>query len=142
MRQIGLLTVSGAAVLAGGLLWVGIGPAGDGQRERADGAALVSVEMPPLSGAPARGKAAFAASCAECHGGDGGGVDGHGPPLVHRYYEPGHHGDMAFRIAVRQGARAHHWSFGNMPAIPGVDASELEDMIVYVRAVQRANGID
>lgn len=64
-----------------------------------------------------------------------------GPPLVHRIYEPGHHADAAFHMAVRAGVRQHHWRFGNMPPQPQVSEAELRTIIRYVREVQRANGI-
>ena len=87
-----------------------------------------------------RGEKPFNAKCAVCHGQHAAGTP-QGPPLVHRYYEPGHHSDMAFVLAVRRGVRAHHWRFGNMAPVPGVSDTELRDIIHYVRALQRANGI-
>jgi hypothetical protein len=48
---------------------------------------------------------------------------------------------MAFLLAARQGSRAHHWSFGDMPPVPGVSDAELADIIAFVREVQHANGI-
>ena len=65
-----------------------------------------------------------------------------GPPLVHKIYEPGHHADAAFLLAVRQGARAHHWSFGDMPPIPGVSDAEVGQIVAYVRALQKEAGIE
>ena len=64
-----------------------------------------------------------------------------GPPLVHVIYEPSHHGDAAFVLAVRPGVRAHHWPFGNMLPVEGVSDRAVADIIAYVRALQRANGI-
>lgn len=100
----------------------------------------VHVEVPALKGAAAAGEAVFAASCAVCHGRDAAGSE-QGPPLVHRIYEPGHHGDAAFALAVARGVRQHHWSFGDMPPQPGVSPREVEQIVAYVRALQRANGI-
>jgi len=102
-----------------------------------DGASFVA---PQLSPAGARGETAFAANCASCHGVNALGSE-KGPPLIHRYYEPGHHGDGAFRQAIRAGVRQHHWRFGDMPAQPQVSAAETEDIIRYVREIQAANGI-
>jgi mono/diheme cytochrome c family protein len=99
-----------------------------------------AVVVPELSGAAARGQAAFAGNCASCHGTDAGGTNS-GPPLIHRIYHPGHHGDMAFVFATRQGSRAHHWKFGDMPPVPGVSDDEILDIITFVREVQKANGI-
>ncbi|MEL6792670.1 MAG: cytochrome c [Pseudomonadota bacterium] len=94
-----------------------------------------------LSAAAQRGRLHFNQNCAECHGRDAGGGPG-GPPLIHKIYEPSHHGDGSFRLAVSQGVRQHHWDFGNMPAMNDrVTADEVEDIIVFVREKQRANGI-
>ena len=136
--RIGLLMAVLAACAA--VLWIATqgGRAGGPQGGRA---AIAAVTMPALSGAAAPGASAFGENCAACHGADAGGVDGKGPPLIHAYYESGHHGDMSFRLAVRRGVRAHHWRFGDMPAIDGVSDAALEEIIAYVRAVQKANGI-
>jgi len=64
------------------------------------------------------------------------------PPLVHKIYEPNHHGDMAFLMAARNGVRAHHWKFGNMPPVEGITDAEVITIVAYVRALQRANGIN
>lgn len=98
------------------------------------------LRVPELSPQAQRGRAAFAKNCAACHGATGGGSE-NGPPLVHRIYEPGHHGDGAFRHAIAQGARAHHWKFGDMPAQPQVTAAETAAMLRFVRDMQQANGI-
>jgi mono/diheme cytochrome c family protein len=87
------------------------------------------------------GERAFNAVCATCHGKDAAGTDV-GPPLVHRIYEPSHHADYAFEMAVANGVRAHHWKFGNMPPQPGVTKADIATIVAYVRELQRANGID
>mgnify|MGYP001410727593 CR=1 FL=1 len=96
---------------------------------------------PAFSDEAARGRIAFNEACAGCHGRDAAGGEG-GPPLIHRIYEPGHHGDDAFRLAVAQGVRAHHWRFGDMPPQPGVAPETVETIIAFVREAQRAAGID
>jgi mono/diheme cytochrome c family protein len=89
------------------------------------------------------GEEAFNKNCAVCHGKNGAGsVIGTGPPLVHKIYEPSHHGDASFYMAVARGVRAHHWSFGNMPPIKGVTKAEVGDIIKYIRALQREAGIN
>jgi mono/diheme cytochrome c family protein len=98
------------------------------------------IVIPELSAEGLRGMDDFAHYCAGCHGTDAGGTD-KGPPLIHPIYAPGHHGDVAIQFAVRGGSRAHHWNFGDMPRIDGVSDSELSEIIVFLRAVQRANGI-
>ena len=86
------------------------------------------------------GAALFAASCALCHGERGVGTQT-GPPLVHQIYEPGHHSDDSFRNAMKNGVVSHHWNFGNMPARPELSDGDIEDIIAYVRAIQREAGI-
>lgn len=87
-----------------------------------------------------KGEAAFNANCARCHGGRGVGTS-QGPPLVHKIYEPNHHGDAAFQRAAALGVRAHHWQFGDMPKISTVTAAEVDEIIKYVRWLQRQAGI-
>ncbi|MCA1241165.1 cytochrome c [Stappia stellulata] len=106
------------------------------------GAALAAVTVPPLSGAAAEGAEIFSANCASCHGANAEGRAGEGPPLVHVIYEPGHHADGAFFLAVAQGVRQHHWTFGNMPPVAGVSPDEIARIVAYVRTLQRANGIE
>ena len=53
-----------------------------------------------------------------------------------------HHGDMSFVIAAQNGVRAHHWKFGNMPAVKGVTQADVLNIVAYVRALQRENGIN
>lgn len=108
----------------------------------ATSASLVAVAVPELSAAEQSGEAAFNAKCASCHGDNAAGQDGVAPPLVHRIYEPGHHGDQAFLVAANLGARAHHWPFGDMPPVEGVTEAEVARIVAYVRALQRANGIE
>jgi mono/diheme cytochrome c family protein len=94
-----------------------------------------------FSDAAKMGERAFNAVCAACHGKDAAGTDV-GPPLVHRIYEPSHHADYAFEMAVANGVRAHHWKFGNMPPQPGLTKADVGAIIAYVRELQRANGIE
>jgi len=86
------------------------------------------------------GADAFHANCARCHGEQAKGTK-QGPPLVHKIYEPSHHGDAAFYRAVANGVRAHHWNFGDMPAIEGVSKDDLSEIVPYVRWLQRQAGI-
>lgn len=104
--------------------------------------AAPAVKMPAsLNAAETRGQQAFRATCAACHGEDGSGVEDTGPPLIHIYYEPSHHGDAAFILAAQRGVRAHHWRFGDMPPQPGLTRGELVDIVAFIRRVQRENGI-
>jgi cytochrome c len=95
---------------------------------------------PGLVPNPATGKKLFAKACAQCHGTELQGTK-QGPPLVHRIYEPSHHGDVAFQIAVRYGSRQHHWNFGDMQPVPGLSPDDVAHITAYVRAEQRKAGI-
>lgn len=108
----------------------------------ASGEPLAQVTVPPLSGVAKEGETLFNANCAQCHGENAAGRDGAGPPLVHVIYEPHHHSDAAFYLAARNGAPSHHWPFGNMPPVEGVSDGDIGKIVAYVRALQRANGIN
>jgi mono/diheme cytochrome c family protein len=102
---------------------------------------------PPAGDAPAGpaqaldGADLFDTHCSRCHGAGALGSD-RGPALVDRIYEPSHHPDAAFYVAVQRGVRAHHWHFGDMPRIGGLTNAEVTAIIGYVRERQRAAGID
>lgn len=102
---------------------------------------LVEVTVPPLAPIQKQGRTAFEENCAACHGENAAGRDGSGPPLIHRIYEPNHHGDQAFFLAAKNGVRQHHWRFGNMPPVDGIEDKEIEHIVAYVRRLQKANGI-
>ncbi len=87
-----------------------------------------------------QGKALFEANCAACHGKKADGTD-QGPPLIHKVYEPSHHSDLAFYRAVKNGTRAHHWQFGDMPPQPQVSPEQAGHIVGYVRKIQRSAGI-
>jgi len=87
------------------------------------------------------GKRAFNTVCAACHGKNGGGRQGMGPPFISPIYRPGHHGDYAFEMAVKNGVQPHHWTFGSMPPQPGLTRADVLSIVSYVRAIQRENGI-
>lgn len=108
----------------------------------AGGRAIVEVKVPEFTGKAVLGQLAYVAKCAACHGDNAVGQAGVAPPLVHRIYEPSHHGDMAFVMAAKNGVRAHHWKFGNMPPVEGITDAEVGTIIAYVRVLQRANGIN
>jgi len=90
----------------------------------------------------AAGQKLFTENCAQCHGKLADGINGKGPPLVHPYYNPRHHGDIAFYRAAEQGVRAHHWPFGDMPAQPQTTRAQVEKIVAYLPELQRANSIN
>ena len=98
----------------------------------------VAIGDPPAEFA--EGRRLFDAHCARCHGPGGAGT-GRGPSLLSKIYEPSHHGDASFVMAVRRGVSAHHWRFGNMPPIPGVSDDDVTGIIAYIRWAQRQAGI-
>jgi mono/diheme cytochrome c family protein len=88
----------------------------------------------------ALGAEVYERDCAVCHGPQGTGT-AQGPPLVHRVYEPRHHSDFAFLLAIRHGVRAHHWRFGDMPPVEGISDEEAQRVIAYIRHLQQEAGI-
>lgn len=86
------------------------------------------------------GQQLFVKNCARCHGSGGQGTD-QGPPLIHKIYRPGHHPDLAFHFAVKNGTKQHHWGFGDMPPIVGMSPEDAGHIISYVRAEQKRAGL-
>ena len=86
------------------------------------------------------GKSIYQGKCVSCHGSDARGTN-KGPPLVHSTYRQIHHPDLTFHLAVKNGAKQHHWYFGHMPPIEGLTPEHVEHVIGYVRAEQRRAGI-
>jgi mono/diheme cytochrome c family protein len=95
----------------------------------------------PVPAELAEGERLFDRNCARCHGARAAGTE-NGPPLVHIVYEPSHHADVAFQRAVAFGVAAHHWRFGNMPSVPGLDERAVAQITAYVRWLQRKAGIE
>ncbi|MCY4114823.1 MAG: c-type cytochrome [Chloroflexi bacterium] len=100
----------------------------------------VATAQPALSETAIAGEDLFNANCALCHGESAAGTT-QGPTLIDRIYHPGHHSDFSFRRAVAQGVRQHHWTFGDMLPVATVTANEVEQIICYVRELQREAGI-
>ena len=133
MRR-GGLAVAFVAVVAG------TGACGGGS----DGGAEPPPESDAGSGAApdlALGAEVYASSCAACHGPDLRGT-GQGPSHLSIVYEPVHHPDEAFRAAILRGSPQHHWDFGDMPPIAGLDEAEIDAVIAYIRDVQRREGFE
>lgn len=153
MNKLGALLGVGFAALVGAFVWQAtrpetnetgsmVHPDEDATKGLAQGAAIVQIDLPQeLSEAAKIGQRIFEVKCAVCHGENAVGQNGVAPPLVHRTYEPSHHSDIAFQLAVQNGVRAHHWRFGNMPPIDGLTRADVQSIVAYVRELQRANGI-
>lgn len=87
------------------------------------------------------GAGLYAANCASCHGADLQGTS-QGPSHLSIVYEPNHHGDGAFRAAIRNGAPQHHWDFGDMPPVEGLTDDEVGAIISFIRAEQEERGFE
>lgn len=136
------ILIAGAVLAVGLVGWYALAPSQTKTAAPA-GDALVAITLPDsLSEQAQIGKRGFDAVCAACHGENATGRNGMGPPLIHKIYEPSHHGDMAFQMAVQNGVRAHHWTFGNMPPQDGLTRGDVTAIVAYVRELQRANGIN
>ncbi|MGB5869481.1 MAG: cytochrome c [Albidovulum sp.] len=128
--------ICAAAVMAGAvMIFAGLG------KFEAGGEELSGTIIPDLTGAAVLGQSVYADNCAACHGETLTGVEDKGPPFLHEFYLPGHHGDAAFFAAVVNGAQAHHWGFGDMPPVPGLTQAEIGAIVDFVRSVQKANGL-
>lgn len=134
MRSKQFAVVVGSVVLAVAVIFGGIYLIRNQAKEQG---ALV---VPDLSAEAKMGEVAFATYCVECHGKNAAGTD-KGPPLVNQIYASLHHGDFSFARAVTLGVPQHHWLFGSMPPMPQVERSQVDRIIVYIRELQRANGI-
>jgi mono/diheme cytochrome c family protein len=127
-----LVVVTVLVLGAGVLAWRFISPLTE--------TSTVNVRIPALSAMAVKGVKAFDANCAQCHGTNGAGGD-RGPPLVHDIYNPGHHADAAFFLAMKRGVREHHWAFGDMPPTPQVAEDDIYAIVRYIRELQEENGI-
>jgi len=143
-----LIIVFGALAIFGGLAYT-MWPTVDLSNETvvvdkkvAEGTLANVLSPDTLSQNAQIGKLAFEVKCVSCHGTNAAGQAGVAPPLVHIIYEQNHHGDESFQRATALGVRAHHWSFGNMPAVEGLTRADVKMIIAYIRELQRANGIN
>ena len=83
----------------------------------------------------------YTQNCSSCHGSDLRGT-ADGPALLSIVYEPSHHSDDSFRSAIANGTTQHHWAFGDMPVVEGVEAGEADAIIAYVRSEQDRQGFE
>lgn len=87
------------------------------------------------------GEPLYQAFCASCHGTDLRGTD-KGPSHLSVVYEPSHHGDAAFLLAVRNGSPQHHWRFGDMEPVEGLSDDDVAAITAFVREQQRIHGFE
>lgn len=122
-------------IVASGVLVVALSCGGT------EGGNQTAFTPPPTPPTHSEGEVLFDQNCAGCHGTAGTGSE-QGPPLVHRIYQPSHHADEAFYRAAAFGVRAHHWRFGDMPAVSGIQRQQVGYIVGYVRWLQRQAGIE
>lgn len=91
--------------------------------------------------ADSEGAQVYQESCASCHGSDLRGTD-QGPSQFSVVYEPNHHSDASYRAAIVDGVVAHHWGFGDMPPIEGLDDRQIDAVIAYIRSQQDEHGFE
>lgn len=101
----------------------------------------ISESAPADASLVAAGAEVYEVSCAECHGSDLRGTD-RGPSHLSIVYESGHHPDEAFSLAVVRGAPQHHWDFGPMPPIAGLDDEAIDAVVAFIRSEQARLGFE
>ena len=84
----------------------------------------------------AKGQLLYEKYCSSCHGAELDGTE-KGPPLVHPFYKPSHHGDQSFYRAALNGVRQHHWNFGDMERVEGMTPGKMDRIVPYVRYYQQ-----
>ncbi len=98
-------------------------------------------EDDPEAATATDGAALYEQACASCHGSDLRGTD-QGPSHLSQVYAPDHHPDASFRAAITQGSPAHHWQFGDMAPVAGLDDDEIDVIIAYIRDQQEMHGFE
>jgi mono/diheme cytochrome c family protein len=134
-------------LIVAGLLIAVIALSGDGggDGDEPSDSAMISADQFNIpvqeSALVAEGEVLYQASCASCHGSDLRGTE-LGPSHLSVVYQPGHHSDITFTLAARNGVRSHHWPFGNMAPVEGLSDADLELIVAFVRETQRVNGFE
>ncbi len=98
-------------------------------------------EDDPEAATATEGAVLYEQACASCHGSDLRGTD-QGPSHLSQVYAPDHHPDASFRAAITQGSPAHHWQFGVMAPVAGLDDDEIDMIIAYIRDQQEMHGFE
>ncbi len=88
----------------------------------------------------AKGQVLYEKYCSSCHGPALDGTD-EGPPLVHPFYKPSHHGDKSVYRAVLQGTKQHHWNFGDMEPVPGMTPKKMDSLLPFIRYYQQQKNL-
>ena len=88
----------------------------------------------------AKGQLLYEKYCSSCHGIQLNGTD-KGPPLIHAFYKPSHHGDKSFYRAALQGTKQHHWNFGDMKPVEGMTPKKMDSVVPYVRYYQKQKNL-
>ena len=96
---------------------------------------------PSAFSATEAGRIVFAEQCVVCHGRLAEGT-GRGPGLIHPDYSPARLDDDAFRRAVHQGVPPRRRGATGMSAIASVSARDVDQVLVFLRGLQRERGID
>lgn len=65
-----------------------------------------------------------------------------GPSHLSIVYEPNHHTDDSFRLAIANGVPQHHWNFGAMEPVDGLSDNEVEAVIAFIRSEQVRLGFE
>lgn len=125
-------------LLIGGLMCLAVVVAGACSSDDSRPETGIEAQDPTLV---AEGEVLYRANCAECHGSDLRGTDT-GPSHLSIVYEPNHHGDGAFALAVYNGVRQHHWSFGDMAPVEGLGDDDIVRITAFVRENQRLSGFE
>jgi len=86
------------------------------------------------------GQSAFRRECAGCHGPAGGGT-ARGPNLIDPAYGPSEMANDLIRGAVLAGVPRRTAGPPGMPGLENIEDRELDSILYYLRAVQRAGGI-
>ena len=87
-----------------------------------------------------QGGIAFIEECAGCHGRLAQGTD-RGPNLIHPDYGPGNRSDAQIRQVVREGVPTRRRDYVDMLPTTNLSEHKLEQMVTYLREIQRMNGI-
>ena len=103
-------------------------------------ASAIAAETIQIPFSLGKGQMLYERYCSSCHGVELDGTD-EGPPLVHPYYKPSHHGDKAFYRAVLQGSKQHHWNFGDMQPVEGMTPGKMDSLLPYVRYYQQQKNL-